>query len=454
MYTIPTKYNKLLEQIRTIRRDIEYKIKHVIPRLLSNEKALIYGKEMKIEHEILRRAIPIELIFSGVSAIGGLFIKGFNTISNYKKSKAMARAMKELYKAQEIDHKHLQRLEHHTSLLAKATKTAFVHINGKLAMLNVKIRNVITNLKQFMAETTKQFKHTWQVTVSNRLVIKLLFSGAAIYDRVLHKYLQYYINYQITLHHFLTGLDSLGTGHLTFQVLYPTELTRFLEAISHQLHAQRLSFELALNHTYQYYAKPVVTFSNSHDQLLVNIPVLLHLNDQKDLTLYSIDTVPMSFVTKTLDGKNDEYTFINNCYPYMAINQENYIPLDERQLRLGNKMGATYYCENSYVLWHRSEHTCKSAMYYWTDPKTIMKHCRAMFTSRQSFPPKVLDAGETMILFNLPRPQILICGKHKQPHKFQIATYKILNRTELCKCSLTAGTFSLDETLVQSTPEI
>ena len=77
-----------------------------------------------------------------------------------------------------------------------------------------------------------------------------------------------------------------------------------------------------------------------------------------------------------------------------------------------------------------------------------------MFTSRQNFPPKVLGAGETMILFNLPRPWILVCGKHKHPHEIQIATYKILNRTELCKCSLTAGTFSLDETLVQCTPEI
>ena len=142
-----TKYNNLLEQIRTIKRDIEYKIKNVMPRLLPNEKALIYGKETKTEHNRLKRAIPIGLIFSGVSAIGRLLIKGFNTISNYKKSKAMARAMKELYKAQEIDHKCLKRLEHHMSLLAKATKTAFVHINGKLAMLDVKIGNVMTNLK-------------------------------------------------------------------------------------------------------------------------------------------------------------------------------------------------------------------------------------------------------------------------------------------------------------------
>ena len=97
---------------------------------------------------------------------------------------------------------------------------------------------------------------------------------------------------------------------------------------------------------------------------------------------------------------------------------------------------------------------CESAIYYRTDPKTIMKHCRAMFTSWQNFPPKVLDAGETMILFNLPRPWILVCGKHKRPREIQIATYKILNRTELCECSLTAGTFSLDETLVQCTLEI
>ena len=76
-----------------------------MPRLLPNEKALVYGKETLVEHKRDKHAIPIGLIFLGVSAIGGLLIKGFNAISNYKKSTAMARVMKELYKAQEIDHK-------------------------------------------------------------------------------------------------------------------------------------------------------------------------------------------------------------------------------------------------------------------------------------------------------------------------------------------------------------
>ena len=59
-----------------------------------------------------------------------------------------------------------------------------------------------------------------------------------------------------------------------------------------------------------------------------------------------------------------------------------------------------------------------------------------------------------MILFNLPQTWILVCGKHKRPWEIKIATYKILNRTELCKCCSTAGTFSLDETLIQCTPEV
>ena len=59
------------------------------------------------------------LIFNGVSAIGGLIMKGVNTWSNYKKSKAMTQAVEKLYKAQEIDHHRLTRLEGQTSAVSK-----------------------------------------------------------------------------------------------------------------------------------------------------------------------------------------------------------------------------------------------------------------------------------------------------------------------------------------------
>ena len=258
----------------------------------------------------------------------------------------------------------------------------------------------------------------------------------------------------MTLDHFLTGLDALGTGRLTFQVLDPDELDRFLSAIRRTLQEERSPFELAFNHTYQFYAEPMVMFTNTHDQLLVNVPILLKLATQKPLNLYSIDTVPMPFDTEMLEGRNNEYTFINNSYPYMALNEHNYIPLTEPQLRLCDKMGSTYYCQDSYVLRQRTQHTCESAIYYKMDAKTISQHCQAKFAANVEFPPKVLDAGETMVLFNLPRPWILLCGQDKRPTEIEIATYKVVDRKEFCECSLTAGSFQLDETLVKCTPEI
>ena len=118
------------------------------------------------------------------------------------------------------------------------------------------------------------------------------------------------------------------------------KLDRFLSAISRTLQEERSPFELAFNHTYQFYAEPMVMFTNTHDQLLVNVPILLKLATQKPLNLYSIDTVPMPFDTEMLEGHNNEYTFINNSYPYMALNEHNYIPLTEPQLRLCDKMGS------------------------------------------------------------------------------------------------------------------
>ena len=124
------KYIKLLKQIETIKRNITYKIEKVMPRLMPNENAILYGKETLSDASRQKRAIPLGLIFSGVSAIGGLIMKSVNMWSNYKKSKAMTKAVEKLYEAQEIDHRRLTRHEGQTSLLAKTTKTAFQHIDN------------------------------------------------------------------------------------------------------------------------------------------------------------------------------------------------------------------------------------------------------------------------------------------------------------------------------------
>ena len=78
---------------------------------MPNENAIIYGKETQSDGSRQKRANPLGLIFSSVNAIGGLIMKSINTWTNYKKSKAMTKAVEKLYEAQEIDHRQLTRLE-------------------------------------------------------------------------------------------------------------------------------------------------------------------------------------------------------------------------------------------------------------------------------------------------------------------------------------------------------
>ena len=205
------KYIKLLERIETIKRNITYKIEKVMPRLMPNENAIIYGKETQSDVSRQKRAIPLGLIFSGVSAIGGLIMKGVNTWTNYKKSKAMTKAIEKLYEAQEIDHRRLTRLEGQTSLLAKTMKTAFQHIDYRLLHLDTKLNYTVQHMTEFFKRTETHFRFTWEALVSNRLAIHLLSSGSAMYDMVLRQYLHYNQNYDVTLDHFLTGLDAFGT---------------------------------------------------------------------------------------------------------------------------------------------------------------------------------------------------------------------------------------------------
>ena len=206
------KYIKLLEHIEAIKQNITYKIEKVMPRLMPKENAIIYGKETLRETSRQKRAIPLGLIFSGVSAIGGLIMKGVNTLSNYKKSKAMTKAVEKLYEAQKIDHRRLTRLEGQTSLLAKTTKTAFQHIDYRLLHLDMKLNSTVQHMTEFFKRTETHFQFTWEALVSNRLVIHLLSSGSAMYDMVLRQYFHDYQNFDVTLDHFLTGLDALGTG--------------------------------------------------------------------------------------------------------------------------------------------------------------------------------------------------------------------------------------------------
>ena len=59
---------------------------------------------------------------------------------------------------------------------------------------------------------------------------------------------------------------------------------------------------------------------------------------------------------------------------------------------------------------------------------------------------KILDAGNILILSNLQKPWTIACKDISRVFEIDYSTYSILNRSELCECSLTAGNYLLSQT--------
>ena len=60
-------------------------------------------------------------------------------------------------------------------------------------------------------------------------------------------------------------------------------------------------------------------------------------------------------------------------YPYIAMSLDLCDPFRELQLKLCVWIGVITCCENTYLLRHRSEHSCASIIYYEVDK--LKKHC-------------------------------------------------------------------------------
>ena len=57
-----------------------------------------------------------------------------------------------------------------------------------------------------------------------------------------------------------------------------------------------------------------------------------------------------------------------------------------------------------------------------------------------------MDAGNILILSNLQKPWTIACKDISRVFEIEYSTYGILNRSELCECSLTAGNYLLSQT--------
>ena len=118
----------------------------------------------------------------------------------------------------------------------------------------------------------------------------------------------------------------------------------------------------------------------------------------------------------------------------------------QAQISLCAKIGYMYFCEYAHLLKKCTEHTCMSAIYYDQSSQIKADKCKMIVTFDTSPESKILYASDILILSNLQKPWMIVCKDVDRTFDFEYSTYCILNRSELCECSLTAGNYLLSQT--------
>ena len=81
---------------------------------------------------------------------------------------------------------------------------------------------------------------------------------------------------------------------------------------------------------------------------------------QQPLMLYQIETVPVPFIEQNI--QTHSYTHLHVDRPYVALNSETYITIMQQELRMCKSIGYEFYCEECFVVKHKSKYSCESAI--------------------------------------------------------------------------------------------
>ena len=106
----------------------------------------------------------------------------------------------------------------------------------------------------------------------------------------------------------------------------------------------------------------LVTFRIDRNRnLIIQFPIFVQPYTQQSLTLYQLETVPVPIVDK--NTKADSYTQLHIKKPYLALNNKMYINVREQELATCKRIGYEFFCEELFVVRHKSIYSCKSTTF-------------------------------------------------------------------------------------------
>ena len=183
----------------------------------------------------------------------------------------------------------------------------------------------------------------------------------------------------------------------------------------------------------------LVTFGIDRDgNLIIQFPVFIQPYTQQLLILYQIETVPVPIIDQNTQAHS--YTHLQVDRPYIALNSETCITIRQQELRTCKRIGYEFYCEELFMVKHKSKYSCKSAIYFDLDSGIIKENCQFnVYYNKTDITPTILDSGNEIILANGPNDKHIICSINNDISiRISSHPYVLVNRRVLCNCGIEA----------------
>ena len=197
---------------------------------------------------------------------------------------------------------------------------------------------------------------------------------------------------------FVTGLIRMSRGYLDPDVITLADLNLIAEKADELIASEFPDYKFALDSVHQMYDMKLVTMEVDTEtkRIMISFPILLEPSNAKPKLLYSIETVNVPITDKNKEARS--FTRIVMEKPYIAANDEFYIQLTTPELRYCKMIENNYYCEDRFLVKHRTKHTCESATFYLASDQDIKDYCSFEYSYNKTVIPSILDRQHGRLL--------------------------------------------------------
>ena len=263
----------------------------------------------------------------------------------------------------QITHDRLITLENRTAMMAKAIIPVLKDFKEQINNTNDRLIRQYRMMTRAHDRYNRLFRQTHKTFEIHHLALLMFKDYITILVGTLQRIHRQYVIYESALDDTLIGIENLNFGYFTYRILDPKILGKYLEAVKDDLEETAPEFEPVFTSVYQYYGNSLISFTNTIDDLLLQLPILIKLKVQVPMSLFSIKTAPVPLDAETYIGEKRECTQIIPETELIALTKNNYIPLTQAQISLCAKIGYMYYCEYAHLLKKHTQHTCMSTIY-------------------------------------------------------------------------------------------